>query len=219
MSRPKFKSEVSKIRSQRLAAGASPTAAALHSRERTRNRFNGEAMVIHWGAVDSPLGRVFVAASVRGLCEVNFGVTEGEFLRRLDPRARLESNPTVVAPIIGQLQEYFDRKRLSFTLRVDLSGLTPFQCTVLQMLARIPPGQVWTYGRLAGEIGRPKSSRPVGQALACNPIPIISPCHRVIASDGKLGGYSGGFGVESKRWLLRFEEGLPRESVSEGKDR
>ena len=169
--------------------------------------------------MDAPVGRIFVAASGQGLCALNFGVEEQEFVRRLDPRARLDSSPSAVAPITGQLKEYFARERFHFELPLDLSGLTPFQCSVLETLLRIPPGEVWTYRRLAGELGRPRSSRPVGQALAHNPIPIIIPCHRVIASDGNLGGYSGGFGIETKRWLLRFEGALPPASVPEGKGR
>jgi methylated-DNA-[protein]-cysteine S-methyltransferase len=196
-----------------------PADAACHSRQRIRDWFATAAPVIHWGAMDAPVGRIFVAASGQGLCALNFGVGEGEFLGRLDPRARLDSSPSAVALITGQLKEYFARERFHFELPLDLSGLTPFQCRVLETLLRIPRGGVWTYRRLAGELGRPRSSRPVGQALAHNPIPIIIPCHRVIASDGNLGGYSGGFGIETKRWLLRFEGALPPASVPEGKGR
>jgi O-6-methylguanine DNA methyltransferase len=83
--------------------------------------------------------------------------------------------------------------------------LTPFQREVLSTACRISRGQVWTYQQVAEAMGRPKSSRPVGQALARNPVPIVIPCHRVVASDGSLGGYSGGSGLAAKRWLLRLE--------------
>jgi methylated-DNA-[protein]-cysteine S-methyltransferase len=107
-----------------------------------------------------------------------------------------------------QLREYFAGDRSNFNLPVDISQLTPFQRSVLDVACRIAPGQVWTYHRVAQELGRPRSSRPVGGALARNPIPIVIPCHRVIASDGSLGGYSGGSGLEAKRWLLQLEGAL-----------
>jgi methylated-DNA-[protein]-cysteine S-methyltransferase len=97
---------------------------------------------------------------------------------------------------------------MNFDLPVDLSSLTAFQRAVLDTACRIAPGQVWTYFQVAREMGRPKSSRPVGQALAHNPVPIVIPCHRVIASDGSLGGYSGGSGLRAKRWLLHLEGAL-----------
>jgi O-6-methylguanine DNA methyltransferase len=160
-----------------------------------------------------------VAVNRQGLCAVNFGLEEDEFLSRFDARARLERNPRAVAEVAAQLREYFARERRRFELRVDLVGLTPFQRQVLGATSRIAPGQVWTYQGLAEKIGRPKCSRPVGQALARNPIPIVIPCHRVIATDGSMGGYSGGSGIESKRWLLRFEGALLPVNRSKGKVR
>ena len=79
---------------------------------------------------------------------------------------------------------------------------------MLQTARNIPQGTLWTYGQVAQAIGKPKASRAVGQALGRNPVPIVIPCHRVIASDGSLGGYSGGGGLESKRFLLGLEGAL-----------
>jgi methylated-DNA-[protein]-cysteine S-methyltransferase len=155
--------------------------------------------------MSSPLGPLFVGVSRNGLCAVDFGRSEAEFLRRLNSRARLEKGSAAVQPVMAQLGEYFAGRRLQFHLPVDLSALTPFQRGVLEAACRIPAGEVWTYHRLAQELGRPSCSRPVGQALARNPIPIVIPCHRVIASDGGLGGYSGGSGLNAKRWLLQRE--------------
>jgi methylated-DNA-[protein]-cysteine S-methyltransferase len=183
-----------------------PTRAAVtRSKTRLRDWFAQAAPVIYWGHMSSPLGQLFVAATRQGLCAVDFGRGEAEFLERLDPRARLERNSQGVAQAMAQLREYFARKRLRFDLPVDLSPLTPFQRGVLETACRIAPGKLWTYHQVAEEMGRPKSSRPVGQALACNPVPIVIPCHRVIASDGSLGGYSGGSGLKAKRWLLQLE--------------
>jgi O-6-methylguanine DNA methyltransferase len=161
--------------------------------------------LIQWGEMNSPLGPLFVAINQRGLCALDFGRQESEFLERFDSRARLEKDPKAVQRVLAQLREYFAGDRSSFNLPVDISRLTPFQRSVLDVACRIAPGQVWSYQRIAKELGRPRSSRPVGGALARNPIPIVIPCHRVIASDGTLGGYSGGSGLKAKRWLLRLE--------------
>lgn len=189
----------------RSALGGPSTAALARSQARVKKWFAQEAPLIRWGKMNSPLGKLFVAMSDRGLCAVDFGRSEDDFLARFDPLARLDKQPAAVALALAQLREYFSGRRKDFDLPVDLSALTPFQREVLATACRIVPGQVWSYQRVALEMGRPKSSRPVGQALAGNPIPIVIPCHRVIASDGSLGGYSGGSGLSAKRWLLRLE--------------
>jgi len=192
----------------RSAASPPPPAALRRSRARVSDWFTKSAPVIQWGETRSPLGRLFIAVSPQGLCAVDFGRSEVEFLRRLDPRARLQKDRQAVEQVTAQLYEYFSGDRSRFDLPVDLSALTPFQQSVLETARRIGRGEVWTYHRVAREMGRPKSSRPVGQALARNPVPIVIPCHRVVASDGSLGGYSGGSGLEAKRWLLRLEGAL-----------
>jgi O-6-methylguanine DNA methyltransferase len=179
--------------------------ARAQSRYRIRRSRADKSPLIQWGEMNSPLGRLYVAVSDQGLCAVDFGRRESEFLERFDPRARLEKNPKSVERIMAQLSEYFAGKRSRFDLTVDLSTLTQFQKTVLEVTCRIAPGEVWTYHRVAQAMRRPRSSRPVGQALARNPVPIVIPCHRVIASDGALRGYSGGSGLKAKRWLLQLE--------------
>lgn len=191
--------------SERFAVSAPGRKTIAQSRPRIRGSLPDEALLIRWGAMNSPLGRLYVAVSGQGLCAVDFGRGEAEFLKRFDPRARLEKNPQSVERVMAQLGEYFAGKRSRFDLPVDLSTLTPFQKTVLEVTRRIAPGEVWTYHRVAQAMRRPRSSRPVGQALARNPIPIVIPCHRVIASDGALRGYSGGSGLKAKRWLLQLE--------------
>ncbi len=186
-----------------------PTESALSgSRLRVRNWFMDEALLIQWGEMGSPLGRLFVGISPRGLCALDFGRQEADFLQRFERRARLEKNPKAVQQVIAQLRDYFAGERFDFALPLDLAKLTPFQQSVLTVTRRITPGQVWTYHRVAEELGRPHASRPVGQALARNPVPIVIPCHRVIASDGSLTGYSGGSGLQAKRWLLQLEGAL-----------
>ena len=193
---------VKRLRAER---GAPPAEALEGSRARLKKWFAATAPLIQWGEMPSPLGTLFVALTDRGLCAVDFGRAQADFLARLDRQSRLERDTASVRRVIDQLHEYFSARRVSFDLPVDLSALTPFQREVLATACRISAGQVWTYRRIAEAMGRPKSSRPVGQALAHNPIPIVIPCHRVIASDGTLGGYSGGSGLDAKGWLLRLE--------------
>jgi methylated-DNA-[protein]-cysteine S-methyltransferase len=115
----------------------------------------------------------------------------------------------LTAAIKEELQLYLQRKLSRFTIPIDWRLVTSeFQRQVLLLASRIPYGQVYTYGELATKLGKPKSSQAIGQALGANPIPIVVPCHRVLASGGKLGGYSGRPGEEGlnlKRRLLRLE--------------
>jgi len=105
---------------------------------------------------------------------------------------------------VTQLREYFARKRRSFELPLDFSGAaTAFQRDVYDRLLRIGYGHVASYGQVARDIGRPDMARAVGQAVGANPIPIIVPCHRVIASDGRLTGFGGG--IAAKVALLKLE--------------
>jgi len=188
--------------------GAPTEEAVVASRQQVGRWFAQTAPLIQWDVIQSPLGALYIAASARGLCSLDFGVSQADFLSRLDPLARSEQDPSALSSIVEQLQAYFAGARLSFQVPLDLERLTPFQLGVLQAARRIPPGRVWTYGEIAQAIGKPKASRAVGQALGRNPVPIVIPCHRVIASDGGLGGYSGGGGLQSKKFLLNLEGAL-----------
>ena len=111
--------------------------------------------------------------------------------------------------IAEQLREYFAGTRMTFDLPLAAEG-TEFQHRVWAALSRIPAGQTRSYGQVAAELGIPRSPRAVGQANRRNPLPILVPCHRVLAADKSLGGYSGSWGGEGesaqiKRWLLRHE--------------
>ena len=110
---------------------------------------------------------------------------------------------TPFADVIRQLSEYFGGKRLVFKLPLDLDQGTPFQRKVWKALLDIPYGRTVTYKEVAEAIGQPSASRAVGGANGSNPIPIVVPCHRVVASGSKLGGYGGGLDV--KRRLLELE--------------
>lgn len=107
-----------------------------------------------------------------------------------------------------RLDEYFCSGRLSWELSaLDWRGITPFHREVLERCAQILAGQTLTYGQLAARAGRPRAARAVGSAMARNRWPLIIPCHRVVGSDGRLTGYSGNGGIETKRRLLGLEAG------------
>lgn len=187
------------------AADAPSREGLARSRRRVQAWFAQTARPIRWAMVESPLGALYVAASDKGLCRLSFGLDAAGFLNELDPLAHAEHNPAALAPAAEQLHEYFAGARFRFELPLDLDRLTPFQQSVLQIARTIAAGTVWTYAQVAQTLGKPRASRAVGQALGHNPVPIVIPCHRVIASDGSLGGYSARAGLEAKRQLLRLE--------------
>lgn len=155
----------------------------------------------------TPVGPLWVAVTDRGLVAVEFDTSEAAFARRLARRLGLEPKRSKerTAEARRQLASYLRGERTAFALAVDLRHLTPFQRRVLGAARAIRRGSVATYGEVARRIGRPRSARAVGQALGSNPIPIVIPCHRVLASDGSLGGYSGRGGIRTKRRLLQLE--------------
>jgi methylated-DNA-[protein]-cysteine S-methyltransferase len=114
-----------------------------------------------------------------------------------------EAWPELLRTAVAQLQEYFERTRRSFDLPLDLEAVTDFQREVYAELMRVPHGRVITYGDLAEAVGRAELARAVGQAVGANPVPILIPCHRVVAAEGRLGGFTGGLSVKAA--LLRTE--------------
>jgi methylated-DNA-[protein]-cysteine S-methyltransferase len=161
----------------------------------------------YWAALPTPIGRVLVATTDAGIFRVRFRTSEASFtraLRRL--RAEPVRSPARTATAVAQLRAYFAGRRRAVDLPVDLSRVTPFQRRVLLAARGIPAGRVVSYGELARRIGQPGASRAVGRALGANPVPIVIPCHRVVASGGGLGGYTGGLAV--KRKLLGLEGAL-----------
>ena len=113
------------------------------------------------------------------------------------------------ADLLQRLKSYFAGQRIAFNDELDLSAATAFQRQVWRLTRLIPYGEARSYGWVADELGRAGAGRAVGQALARNPLPIIVPCHRVVAEDGGLGGYSGG--VAKKEYLLRLESAAKRD--------
>jgi methylated-DNA-[protein]-cysteine S-methyltransferase len=111
-----------------------------------------------------------------------------------------------VDDVARELDQYFSGKRRDFDITVDLSPLTPFQRKVLAVTARVPYGELITYAKVAHKAGNDRAYRAAAGAIGDNPIPIVVPCHRVVASDGTLGGYAGG--LDAKRQLLKLERGV-----------
>ena len=148
----------------------------------------------------SPVGPLTLVASDRGLVRLEFGMAGVK-----DPRHTvLIQSDEKLAPYRRELERYFAGKLREFTLPLDLRG-TDFQMRCWHALLKIPYGQTRTYADQARAIGRPKAFRAVGLANHDNPIAIIVPCHRVLASDGTLGGYGGGLPMKQK--LLDLERG------------
>jgi len=146
----------------------------------------------HTAVIDSPVGRLGLAATDEALTLIEFG-------RQDEPRP---PEDPILRETQRQLAEYFAGERTTFDLPLAPQG-TPFQRQVWAALQEIPYGETWTYGRLARHIGLPTAFRAVGAANGQNPIPIVIPCHRVVGTNGKLTGYGGG--LPRKRLLLELE--------------
>jgi methylated-DNA-[protein]-cysteine S-methyltransferase len=155
--------------------------------------------------VDTPLGKLLVATTERGLCRIVYDAEpdlEAERLARAFGVRVLRSTKPI-DPARRELDEYFDGKRRTFDLRIDVALVAEFNRRVLGELARVPYGEVVTYGELAARAERPRAARAVGTVMNRNPLPIVLPCHRVIGANGSLTGYGGG--LERKEKLLRLE--------------
>jgi methylated-DNA-[protein]-cysteine S-methyltransferase len=155
----------------------------------------------------SPVGDLLVAVTPRGLIRIAYNAEEygddvlAELARRISPR--VVEAPAALDAVRRELDEYFAGERTSFDIPVDWRLHDGFSRRVLKATARIPFGKLLTYGEVAAKAGSPRGSRAAGNALGSNRIPIIVPCHRVVRSGGKLGGYAGG--VERKEYLLQLE--------------
>ncbi len=163
---------------------------------------------VAYDLVDTPVGQLLVAVTDRGLCEVSFDPEperEVETLAR-NFGARVLRSPRPTDEARRQLDEYFAGERQRFDLPVDLRLAREFAGAVLKELARVPYGQLTTYGTLAAKAGRPRAARAVGTIMNRNPVPIVLPCHRVVGSTGALTGYGGG--LDRKRTLLELEGAL-----------
>jgi methylated-DNA-[protein]-cysteine S-methyltransferase len=154
--------------------------------------------------LDSILGTIFVINTPKGISRIIFGKDRfKEFIGSLNRDKLTEGGEAKKSA--REVHFYLEGKLKKFHAKLDLSSGTPFQISVWEELLKIPYGKVKTYGEIAKRIGNPSAARAVGSAVGANPIPIIVPCHRVVATSG-LGGYS--CGVEIKKKLLKLEGAL-----------
>jgi len=159
---------------------------------------------MYYSRMESPIGPLVIGVTDKGLAVIEWD--RGEFPEgRLARMADWKESEEHTAAAKRELREYFAGKRKAFEVKLDLHG-TEFQKKCWHALLRIPYGQTRTYAEIAKAVGNPRGFRAVGMANHDNPVPIVVPCHRVLASDGTLGGYGGGLDV--KRKLLELEGAL-----------
>jgi AraC family transcriptional regulator of adaptative response/methylated-DNA-[protein]-cysteine methyltransferase len=165
----------------------------------------GRGETVKYVVVDSPLGRLLVAATPRGVCAVKIGASRGALetgLRREFPAAEIAIGDAPLSDYVGRIVAGLEAGAPDVRLPLDVRA-TAFQRRVWQELQKIPRGTTRSYQEVAARLGRPTAARAVARACASNPVALVVPCHRVVRSDGALGGYH--WGVERKRALLRQE--------------
>lgn len=158
-------------------------------------------MVSTCTTISSPIGSLHLSSNGDALTELTI-------VGSVSPLSPHECSPKadrVLKAATSQLSEYFAGRRTTFDLPVAVTG-TAFQQSIWQQLRTIPFGSTRGYGELGAAVGKPTASRAVGGCVGANPIAIIIPCHRVLASDRRITGFSGGDGITTKQWLLNHEK-------------
>ncbi len=161
---------------------------------------------VAYTTMESPVGRLLLAATDVGLVRVAYASEDHDrvlatLASGISPR--VVRSPAALEAVARQLDEYFAGERRTFDLPVDLRFTRGFRRGVLEHLREIPYGRTESYATVAVAAGSPRAVRAVGSACATNPLPVVVPCHRVVRTDGGMGGYLGG--IEAKEYLLRLE--------------
>lgn len=167
----------------------------------------GKGIAIRYTIADSPLGKLLVASTDKGICAVSFGDDEDELKRELEQEffaASINEDDRGLKKAVDSILRGLNGERSILTLPLDIRG-TAFQMRVWSELRKIPYGETRSYKQVAENIGDPNAIRAVARACATNPVALVTPCHRVVASDGKLAGYR--WGIERKKELLDKEGG------------
>src|SRR5690625_173017 len=163
---------------------------------------------VAYTTIESPIGELLLAATDAGVVRILF--ENGSWDAALDDLNRrigaVEQHPVVLTPVLTQLEAYCAGERKQFTIALYMRMASGFRRTALEHLRTIPYGETDSYAEVAEAAGSPRAMRAVGSACANNPIPLVIPCHRVVRSDGTLGGYGGGLGI--KEQLLDMERGI-----------
>lgn len=176
-------------------------------------RKGGEGVDIQYAVTASPVGRILVAWTARGLCSVRIGDSKSavvESLRAEFPKAICKST-SELSPFAAAMLEHVTGERPEIDLPLDIRA-TAFQLRVWRALKEIPYGETRSYSEVADSIGAPRAARAVARACATNPVALAIPCHRVVRNDGSLGGY--GFGVARKEMLLATEKRAASEELA-----
>jgi methylated-DNA-[protein]-cysteine S-methyltransferase len=191
-----------------LTTGEAQEASRLHARLLVAAA-DQHLLDVAYRTVDSPFGPLLLAATEEGLVRLAYA-SEGHdaVLQSLADRIspRVLRAPGRLEPVVRELEEYFAGRRQQFTVPLDLRLARGYRLDVLRHLSGISYGQTITYAGVAAATEHPRAVRAVGSACASNPIPVLVPCHRVLRSDGSLGGYLGGLSV--KQSLLDLEAGV-----------
>jgi AraC family transcriptional regulator, regulatory protein of adaptative response / methylated-DNA-[protein]-cysteine methyltransferase len=172
----------------------------------TSYRKGGEGVIMHFTTADSPVGRVLVAATKRGICAISIGEDDASLESSLTaeyPRATIERDDESLRSHLDSVLNHLSNRTSVAMLPLDIGG-TPFQRRVWQALQAIPAGEQRTYAEVAAAVGNPKAARAVAGACAANPAALVIPCHRVVRGDGDIGGYR--WGVKRKQALLASEK-------------
>ncbi len=164
-------------------------------------RDGGRGETIRWTTFDSPLGELFIAATSKGICRLTFDDSEAS-LHRLFPNATIVKDDGALFEFVAGTLKAIETPLAAPDLPIDVAG-TAFQEAVWRELRKIPTGETRSYAEIAAAIGHPKAVRAVGTANGDNHVSVLIPCHRVIRSDGSLGGYGGG--LDRKKILLAAE--------------
>jgi len=164
-------------------------------------RRGGEGVTIRWSLAETSLGRMLVAATDKGICRLSFGEGE-EALHKRFPNAEIVRANGEMAELVKKTVAAVDNPARQHNLPLDVHG-TAFQEAVWRELTRIPPGETRSYAQIAAAVGKPKAVRAAGSANGANNVAVLIPCHRVIRTDGSLGGYA--YGLDIKKKLLAKE--------------
>jgi len=166
----------------------------------------GMGMKIVYELLDTPLGKMIMAGTERGVCSVKFGEDSDSLVKDLGaefPRAFIEKHNGELDGWVEQMRNYFTGEVCRFAIPLEIQA-TAFQMKVWEELRKIPFGETRSYSQLAESVGKPSAARAVATACAANPVAIVNPCHRIIHSNGTLSGYR--WGVERKKALLEMEK-------------
>ncbi|MCJ2186132.1 bifunctional DNA-binding transcriptional regulator/O6-methylguanine-DNA methyltransferase Ada [Novosphingobium beihaiensis] len=170
-------------------------------------RSGGHGVTIHWAVVPTTLGEMLVAATDKGVCRLSFAEGREDLAERF-PKAELVEGGEDFARLLADVVSAVEQPGDSRSIPLDVQG-TAFQEAVWRELQRIPPGETRSYAQIAAAVGKPGAVRAAGSANGANNVAVLIPCHRVIRTDGSLGGYA--YGIDIKRELLRREGGQTKE--------